>query len=93
MQEVRRSFDLNQFCVCVFINRILFPSSSLHPHPTDIDETASKRASSKSGVERMLEFGKELFLLSQRLEQDSGINESNQKMLEVRVDVQYSVAV
>lgn len=48
----------------------------------DIDETTSKKSSSKSGVERMLEFGKELFLLSQRLEQDSGINENNQKMLE-----------
>ncbi len=32
----------------------------------------------------MLEFGRELFQLSQRLEQDSGINETNQKMLEVR---------
>lgn len=32
----------------------------------------------------MLEFGRELFQLSQRLEQDSGINETNQKMLEVK---------
>ncbi|KAJ6635769.1 Ran-binding protein 9 [Pseudolycoriella hygida] len=48
----------------------------------DIDETACKKGSSKSGVERMLEFGRELFQLSQRLEQDSGINETNQKMLE-----------
>lgn len=52
-------------------------------YSVDIDETANKKASSKSGVERMLEFGRELFQLSQRLEQDSGINETNQKMLEV----------
>lgn len=50
---------------------------------TDIDETAIKKASSKSGVERMLEFGRELLQLSHRLEQVSGINETNQKMLEV----------
>lgn len=31
----------------------------------------------------MLEFGRELLKLSQRLEQDNGINETNQKMLEV----------
>lgn len=31
----------------------------------------------------MLEFGRELLQLSHRLEQDSGINETNQKMLEV----------
>lgn len=31
----------------------------------------------------MLEFGRELFQLSQRLEKDQGVNEANQKMLEV----------
>lgn len=41
----------------------------------------------------MLEFGKELFLLSQRLEQDSGINENNQKMLEVGVSNSNTVFV
>lgn len=38
---------------------------------------------SKSGVERMLEFGRDLFQMSQRLEKDQGPNEENQKMLEV----------
>ena len=38
---------------------------------------------SKSGVERMLEFGRDLFQMSQRLEKDQGPNEANQKMLEV----------
>lgn len=41
------------------------------------------RKSSKSGVERMLEFGKELYQLSQRLEKENGENEQNVKMLEV----------
>lgn len=40
---------------------------------------------SKSGVERMLEFGRDLFQMSQRLEKDQGPNEENQKMLEVSV--------
>lgn len=31
----------------------------------------------------MLEFGRELFQLSQRLEKEHGANEANQKMLEV----------
>lgn len=48
----------------------------------DIDiHTPNK--TSKSGVERMLEFGRELFQLSQRLEKEQGTNEVNQKMLEV----------
>lgn len=37
----------------------------------------------KSGVERMLEFGRDLFQMSQRLEKEQGPNEANQKMLEV----------
>lgn len=40
------------------------------------------RKSSKSGVERMLEFGRELFQMSQRLEKENGANETNRKMLE-----------
>lgn len=31
----------------------------------------------------MLEFGRELFQMSQRLEKEQGVNETNQKMLEV----------
>lgn len=42
------------------------------------------RKTSKSGVERMLEFGRELFQMSQRLEKENGANETNRKMLEVR---------
>lgn len=41
------------------------------------------RKTSKSGVERMLEFGRELFQMSQRLEKENGANETNRKMLEV----------
>lgn len=43
----------------------------------------TNKNSSKSGVERMLEFGRELFQMSQRLEKENGVNETNQKMLEV----------
>lgn len=50
----------------------------------DVDPVPSSKKSSKSGVERMLEFGRELFQLSQRLEIEQGTNETNQKMLEVR---------
>lgn len=38
---------------------------------------------SKPGVEKMLEFGRELFLLSLQLRQDLGRNETNKKMLQV----------
>lgn len=48
----------------------------------DVDPSPNRK-SSKSGVERMLEFGRELFQLSQRLEKENGTNETNQKMLEV----------
>jgi hypothetical protein len=36
----------------------------------------------KSGIERMLDFGRDLFQMSQRLEKLHGVNEKNQKMLE-----------
>lgn len=48
----------------------------------DVDPMPNRK-SGKSGVERMLEFGRELFQLSQRLEKEHGANEANQKMLEV----------
>lgn len=52
---------------------------------TDVDGSPGcvKSSSNKSGVERMLEFGRELFQMSQRLEKENGINETNQKTLEV----------
>lgn len=33
----------------------------------------------------MLEFGRELFQISQRLEKENGANETNRKMLEVNI--------
>lgn len=51
-------------------------------------DTAPARKSSKSGVERMLEFGKELYQISQRLEKENGANETNRKMLEVSRKIQ-----
>lgn len=53
--------------------------SSLSPNCKSANAAA---ASAKSGVERMLEFGRELFQMSQRLEKEHGVNETNQKMLE-----------
>ncbi|XP_058054146.1 ran-binding protein 9 [Anopheles bellator] len=52
--------------------------SSLSPNC----KTTTSAAAAKSGVERMLEFGRELFQMSQRLEKEHGVNETNQKMLE-----------
>lgn len=55
----------------------------------DVDSSLSPNCKStntgvsRSGVERMLEFGRELFQMSQRLEKEQGANETNQKMLEV----------
>ncbi|KFB48003.1 AGAP005063-PA-like protein [Anopheles sinensis] len=53
--------------------------SSLSPNCKSANAAA---ATTKSGVERMLEFGRELFQMSQRLEKEHGVNETNQKMLE-----------
>lgn len=53
--------------------------SSLSPN---CKSTNAAAATTKSGVERMLEFGRELFQMSQRLEKEHGVNETNQKMLE-----------
>uniref|UniRef100_A0A2M3Z038 Putative ran-binding protein n=1 Tax=Anopheles braziliensis TaxID=58242 RepID=A0A2M3Z038_9DIPT len=54
--------------------------SSLSPNCKSTNTTNATAA--KSGVERMLEFGRELFQMSQRLEKEHGVNETNQKMLE-----------
>lgn len=45
--------------------------------------TANSNKLVKSGIERMLEFGRELFQMSQRLEKENGIDGRNSKMLEV----------
>ena len=45
---------------------------------------------SKPAVERMLEFGRELFLLSVQLRQELGKSETNKKMLQVSV---YKIAL
>lgn len=49
---------------------------------SDVDSSPNRKTA-KSGVERMLEFGRELFQMSQRLQTTNGTDESNQKMLEV----------
>ncbi|XP_055531855.1 ran-binding protein 9 isoform X1 [Wyeomyia smithii] len=45
-------------------------------------KSTSAAGAARSGVERMLAFGRELFQMSQRLEKEQGVNETNQKMLE-----------
>lgn len=54
-----------------------------HYPSTEVDPVVPNRKSSKSGVERMLEFGRELFQMSQRLEKENGANDTNRRMLEV----------
>lgn len=51
----------------------------------EVDSSPNRIKSNKSGVERMLEFGRDLFQMSQRLEKENGTNEKNQKMLEVSI--------
>lgn len=63
--------------VCIWIFFFIFVN-------LDVDPVPSRKTSSK-GVERMLEFGRELFQLGQRLEKENEANETNQKMLEVTI--------
>lgn len=64
--------------IIYFHNLIIFKFS------TDVDSSPNRKTL-KSGVERMLEFGRELFQMSQRLQTTNGTDESNQKMLEVSI--------
>ncbi|KAL3289050.1 hypothetical protein HHI36_003493 [Cryptolaemus montrouzieri] len=48
----------------------------------DVDIPCNRKAGSKPAVERILEFGRELYSLSQRLTVDKISNDTNQKMLE-----------
>lgn len=50
----------------------------------EVDSSPASNKSVKSGIERMLEFGRELFQMSQQLEKENGVSEKNQKLLEVR---------
>lgn len=53
---------------------------------SDVDPPPSRRqlcGGSKSAVERMLEFGRGLYHMSQRLMQEQGKDENNKKMLQV----------
>lgn len=61
---------------------VFFYFSLLSARRIEVD-LIPNRKTSKSGVERMLEFGRELFQMSQRLEKENGANETNRKMLEV----------
>lgn len=53
----------------------------------DVDVQHSRKTGCGSGkptVERILEFGRELYNMSQRLKEEQGKNEINKKMLQVR---------
>lgn len=75
-------------------SEMLYPSSDGSNHlgqplnPSSLlgetNSGSNKTTASKSGVYRILEFGRELFEMSQRLEKENGPNENNQRMLEVR---------
>lgn len=52
----------------------------------DVDPPVGKRqlcGGSKPAIERMLEFGRELYNMSLHLRQEQGNNEANKKMLQV----------
>lgn len=50
---------------------------------TDVDVPVCRKPCSKPAVERILEFGRELYSMSQRLKLEHSAAESNEKMLEV----------
>jgi hypothetical protein len=49
----------------------------------DVDVPVCRKTCTKPAVERILEFGRELYSMSQRLTVDKNSSETNQKMLEV----------
>ncbi|XP_046687639.1 LOW QUALITY PROTEIN: ran-binding protein 9-like [Homalodisca vitripennis] len=65
-----------------------YQNGTSHEEPVedmDVDPPASKRqlcGGSKTAVERMLEFGRTLYHMSQRLMQEQGKDEANKKMLQ-----------
>lgn len=66
------NFKLYYFCLNIEIDQ-----------PEYHQTTKKVCGGSKPGVEKMLEFGRELFLLSLQLRQELGRNETNKKMLQV----------
>ena len=55
-------------------------------HVTEVDPPTSRRqlcGGSKPAVERMLEFGRDLYNMTLHLRQEQGKNENNKKMLQV----------
>lgn len=52
----------------------------------DVDSSNKRQVcgGSKPGIERMLEFGRELYNMSVRLGQEQGKDENNKKMLQVK---------
>lgn len=55
-------------------------------HVADVDPPSARRqlcGGSKPAVERMLEFGRELYNMSLHLRQEQGKSENNKKMLQV----------
>lgn len=67
---------------------MFFCENLFYPVCVDVDPPSSRRqlcGGSKSAVERMLEFGRTLYNMSQRLMQEQGKDETNKKMLQVRI--------
>lgn len=59
----------------------------------DVDVPVCRKSCSKPAVERILEFGRELYSMSQRLKTDKNTRQHNQQMLEVQFFSNYSVRV
>lgn len=56
----------------------------------DIDVPVIRKTCGKPAVERILEFGRELYNMSQRLKVEQGKNEVNKKMLQVNKSVMHN---
>lgn len=59
----------------------------------DVDVPVCRKSCSKPAVERILEFGRELYSMSQRLKTDKNTRQHNQQMLEVRLFSNYFVGI
>lgn len=71
-------------------------SFTVYMYVTDVDVVpVSRKNYAKPAVERILEFGRELYSMSQRLNVDKISSEHNQKMLEVsiKVDINWLILV
>lgn len=87
-------FTRHTFLCSLFIDFVLTPLIAFIPLDalfliiiwlvfSEVDEPVFKKPCTQPEIEQLLEFGRELYSLSQRINADKVVTESNQKMLEV----------